>query len=98
MDYSNDNFINPVDTFNSYNNETVQNNDVVNNEINEEPAEPEIKQGRFFNILSGILEVLLQRITFPVLVIQSLVALAVARPSEICTWTGSSGLFSFDQK
>lgn len=49
---SNDNFINPVANFNSYNNETVQNNDVVDNEINEEPVESEIKQGRFFNILS----------------------------------------------
>lgn len=49
---SNDNFINPVDNFNSYNNETVQNNDVIDNEINEETVEPEIKQGRFFNILS----------------------------------------------
>jgi hypothetical protein len=39
----------------------------------------------FFNILSGICELLLERITFPVLVIQIFVAVDLARPSDI--WT-----------
>lgn len=37
----------------------------------------------FRNILSGILELLFERITFPVLVIQSFVAVDVALPSDI---------------
>ena len=41
----------------------------------------------FFNILSGICELLLERITFPVLVIQIFVAVDLARPSDIWTST-----------
>ena len=43
-------------------------------------------------------ELLLERITFPVLVIQIFVAVDLARPSDIWTWIGSNGSSSLDQK
>lgn len=43
-------------------------------------------------------KVQLAEIPWPVLVIHTLVAFAVARPSAICAWIDSNGSFSFDQK
>ena len=52
----------------------------------------------FLSICILIFEELWDKMALPVLVIQIFVALALAFPSEICTWIGSSGMFSFDQK